>query len=118
MDAAPVMLRRFVLVCAVCLGIAVGAGCVILMNVVVNKVFHDDRYYEAHGWPKLAALWIAAVLTWFVCQYLDDENDDDLRIGGRVIFRHVDNTFFLIPIRYWPILFIVLGIVFSFIHDK
>ncbi|HEX3998249.1 MAG TPA: hypothetical protein VHX65_06860 [Pirellulales bacterium] len=97
--------------------VGICAGCFIFMEIAVNKLFDNDRYYAAHGWPKLAAFWVAAALTWLFCRYLGDE-DDDLKIGERTLLRHGENTMLLVPIRYWPILFFVLGIVFSFIHDK
>jgi len=93
--------------------VGIGFFSLLFMQLGINKLIHDG-YYEAHGWPKMLALWIAAVLTWLLCEYLE-ENDEELRIGGRLILRYSRSTMFLVPIRFWPILFVVLGIVALFI---
>src|SRR5215207_7842747 len=40
--------------------------------------FNDPRYYQTHGWPKMAGLLISAVIVWFVGNYLN-------RRGERVL---------------------------------
>ena len=73
-------------------------ACLFTSEVGVEAWFSDEQYYQAHGWPKLIALLLAALILWPVSAMLD---------------RHrVRNTFFFIPMRWWPLLCLPLGAAF------
>ena len=39
-------------------------GFLLATDFTTGRYFHDGRYYGDHGWPKLAALLVAAAVTW------------------------------------------------------
>jgi hypothetical protein len=41
------------------------ASC-LAMELVVRAVYHDNTYYQTHGWPILVALFLAAILVQMV----------------------------------------------------
>ena len=36
--------------------------CFFVTQLAMTSIFQGDRYYTQHGWPKLLAFWIAALL--------------------------------------------------------
>lgn len=95
----------------------VAIACFLITQIVTNSLLNDDRYYTEHGFPKLIAFWIAAVLLFLIGSALSRKQERvlvDKKTGEDVILRP-SHTFLFIPIVYWaPVLF-VLGIVFLFI---
>ena len=45
--------------------------CLLLTEMTVERVFADDAYYQAHGWPKLVGMVIAALLVWATARFLN-----------------------------------------------
>jgi hypothetical protein len=41
--------------------ILIGIVVCLLLNIVTEAVYHQNNYFSAHLWPKLAALWITGV---------------------------------------------------------
>src|SRR3954451_23368859 len=90
----------------------IGFGCLLATEFLVEAAFHDDRYYQAHGWPKSVAFAVAAVIVGIVGRWLnrrqgkvliDPETGREVVVGRR-------NTFFFIPMEYWAPILLVLGI--------
>jgi hypothetical protein len=79
----------------------IGFACFVLTEFAVGSVMQDDRYYRNNGWPKLVGFAVAAVITWFVGRAFN-------RNSGR-------HSLFFIPMEYWAVIFLVLGIVFLFV---
>src|SRR5262245_2635438 len=93
----------------------VGVASLILTQVVVNAATHDERFYAVHGWPKLLSLWVAAAVIWLVGRslnrrterrLLDPESGRWVRVqsGG-------GHSLFLVPIHYWWVVYLILGVV-------
>lgn len=94
-------------------------ACLLATEFLVEAAFHDDRYYQAHGWPKLVAFVVAAVIVGIVSRRLDRRPGKvliDPETGSEVILGG-NHTFFFIPIAYWPPILLVLGVVFLFVID-
>ncbi len=94
-------------------------GCCFAAECLVERAFHDDRYYQAHGWPKLVAFVVAAAVVGVVGRYLrrrqgrvliDPKTGDEVIVGRQ-------HTFFFIPVEYWPPILLILGIIFLFAID-
>jgi hypothetical protein len=79
-------------------------GALMGAQAAVNAVFADPQYYRTHEWPKLAGMSVGAVLIWTV---------------GRVLNRKQSvpySTFFWIPMEYWAIALVVVGVLLSLFH--
>jgi hypothetical protein len=76
-------------------------GALMTAQAAVNAAFADPEYYRMHEWPKLVGLSVGAALIWTV---------------GRVLNRRQErpySTFFWIPMEYWAIAFVVVGVALS-----
>ena len=83
---------------------------------VVESLLQDDNYYQAHGWPKLLAFWLAAACVWVVSTYLNKKQgrvfiDKD---SGEEVLLKPQHSLFFINISYWSYILLALGIVFLF----
>jgi hypothetical protein len=97
----------------------IGFGSLVLTEVITKSSFHDETYYQTHGWPKLVAFWVAAALVYLVGLWLDRQPGRamiDKATGQEVVLKRKHALFF-IPVRYWPYIFLGLGVVFFFIKD-
>jgi hypothetical protein len=77
----------------------------LLTELITRQVFHDNSYYQGHGWPKLLAFLCAAGLIWLLLR----------RPSGSAVFRQ-DDALFHIRIKHWPLILSLLGIVFYFVR--
>lgn len=85
----------------------------LLMNGVTGSVFHDNDYFQKHGWPKLAALWLAGAATWTLGNYLNTRQARvmiDKATGKEVILRP-DHSLFFVKMEYWGPGLVLLGII-------
>jgi len=80
-----------------------------------------ENYYGRNGWPKLVGLWAAATTVFllrrlFGVQTIVDEgfasHEEDLRAAATR-----ESQLFFIRARYWPVVLVLLGIVFFFVRD-
>jgi hypothetical protein len=97
----------------------IGFGCLLATEALVEAAFHDDRYYQTHGWPKLVAFTFAAVIVGIVGRWLNRRQGKvliDPQTGREVVVGRGTNTFFFIPMEYWAPIFIVIGIIFLFVR--
>jgi hypothetical protein len=87
----------------------------ILTELGVERMFSDENYYQARGWPKLVALVLSAALVWLLSNRLDRRPARiviDKATGQELTLRERDDLFF-VPLRYWPAILIVAGIGFA-----
>jgi len=110
----------------------VGFGCSLAAELFTRAHFHDENYYQQHSWPILAAFCLAALIIWFLASpyteppgralkdWLDtpsvpipavEPEKPRFRIA---FFRQTDSLFF-IPARFWPAIFLGLGVLFYFL---
>jgi hypothetical protein len=83
----------------------IGGGCLVAIDALTRTLYGDKEFFAAHGWPKLLAFAVAAVITWFLGRFLH-------RNPGK---RH---SLFFIPMEYWGPIFVVAGVVFMFVNVK
>src|SRR5262245_41332068 len=95
-------------------------ACLFGANYIVNSAMQDDTYYQTNGWPKLVAFVVAAIITWPVGRLINRKRaereliDPDTR--ERVILTSGGgHSLFFIPMEYWAVIFLVLGVVFYFV---
>jgi hypothetical protein len=116
-------------------GILIGfaaCACLLLVQLGVDAAMQDDHYYQGHGWPKLLALLLAAVVTWPIGRLMnqggrwrrgtaDDQESNPTDPFGIKQQQVVEQTgtrhsLFFIPVQYWWIIFLALGVVFFFVR--
>jgi hypothetical protein len=90
---------------ALALGIAI-VVCLVT-NIITSKVFEENNYFQAHLWPKLAALGITGASCWFLGRYL---NGRPARIvtdpaTGKEIKLKIRHELMFIKLEYWGLIF-------------
>jgi hypothetical protein len=96
----------------------IGIGCLVFTNLAVNAAMKDDQFYQQHGWPKLLACLVAALIVWPVGRVLNRKGMRELldtETGERfAVQTGGGHTLFFIPMEYWAVIFVGLGVVFLF----
>jgi hypothetical protein len=91
-------------------------------QVFVSAVFQDQQYYQSHAWPKAAGAWAAAVVLWPLGRYMNRVEHRqlwDLHANRAVILRTGGgHTLFFLPMEYWSILCVLLGVALLFMKTK
>jgi hypothetical protein len=92
-------------------------GSLVLTEFFTRAQFHDDNYYQHHGWPKLVAFLVSALFVWLLLPSPEEVVRVDLLKNSpkRTLFRPKDSLFFM-PVRYWPGALLLLGVVFYFVR--
>lgn len=94
-------------------------GCLLVTQVLVDKALDDESYYTTHGWPKLVGFLVAALLLHLFAKVrargegrvlVDIETGEHVSTGSR-------DSLFFIPLRFWPAIVSVLGVVFLFVPE-
>jgi len=91
-------------------------------QVFVSAVFQDQQYYQSHAWPKAAGAWAAAVVLWPLGRYMNRVEHRqlwDLHANRAVTLRTGGgHTLFFLPMEYWSILCVLLGVALLFMKTK
>jgi len=91
-------------------------GCLVATELLTRWMFHDDNYYQQHGWPKLISLLVAAGLVWRLSYREGDEYTITNPEKRNPLLREQD-TLFHISVKYWPGILCVLGLISYFIRS-
>ena len=85
----------------------------LIAEYVTESLFRDESYYQAHGWPKLLAFFLAGAVIWPLGVYLNRKpRKIMIEKETRKEVLKPGHSFFFIRMEYWgPILF-ALGIIF------
>ena len=105
------------------LGFLVGVvafGCLVLSEALSEFWMQDERYYQEHGWPKLAAFLVAAAIVWPLGRVLNRKQQGrellDPATGQRVLLQSGGgHTLFFIPVQYWAPILAAAGVIFLFV---
>ncbi|MGD0799951.1 MAG: hypothetical protein ABR906_01410 [Terracidiphilus sp.] len=97
--------------------LVIAVACLLLSDYLTGVHFGDSNYYAQHGWPKLLAFLVAAAVVWLMVFHHDDETlgVDPIRAKKSSIFHDGDSLFY-IPVKYWPGLLSLLGLIFYFMR--
>ncbi len=84
---------------------------------VTEWMFADDSYYQAHGWPKLLAFFIATAMIWPLGIYLNRKEGKVLieKATGKEVLIKPNHSLFFIRMEYWGPILLVLGVIFLFV---
>lgn len=94
-------------------------GCLLLTEFATRAAFHDNTYYQAHGWPKLVGFLAAALIVWPLGRYMNAKKGRVLvdPATGAEVFYKPRHTLFFVPMEYWGPILIVVGIIFLFVKE-
>lgn len=94
-------------------------GCLLLSELVTRSIFADKQYYEHHGWPKLVGFFVAALLAYALRSWFGYGRERVFveKEAGREVVISLEDSLFGIPVRFWPIILVGLGVVFFFVRD-
>ena len=90
-------------------------GCLLITELFTRFFFRNDTYYQQYGWPKLSGFLVAAALVWSLSRRKADDPHGTQDLTRESLLREGD-TLFHIPVRYWPPILCVLGIIFYFVR--
>lgn len=108
-------------------------ACLIAAEFYTRSRFHSDHYYQQHGWPKLAAFAVAALIIWWLSPQsaapaqspsaeaalmtpsLMNAPPAPERSPFRLDFFRPQDSLFFIPVRFWPLILCLLGVLFYFL---
>lgn len=85
-------------------------GIGILMQNLINAVFHDPEYYSNNAWPIFLTAVVSGLAIWFVGLRFNGRKGQiliDKETGHEVELKST-HTFFFIPMQYWAIIIMVL----------
>jgi hypothetical protein len=89
-------------------------GCLLFTELATETTFSDADYYQTHGWPKLAALWLAALIVYQMLPWFEVQRTRFGYIPGQPEVVPQSELFF-VPARFWPQVLIALGVVLLFV---
>jgi len=92
-------------------------ACAAPCELVFNTIF-GQKYYETHFWAMGVAMFISAVGCWLFDRLLQKRPERvfiDQATGDKMIFRRND-SFMVIPVRFWPHFLLLSGIVLCVIQ--
>jgi hypothetical protein len=104
-------------------GILVAVICLASLAVtelVSENITNDEQFYQQHGWVVLIGMLIAAVLTYGLHRLLllqkarvviDKETGEELVLWP-------DHSLFCVPVRLWPAVFVILGLVLAVVGPQ
>jgi hypothetical protein len=94
-------------------------GCLVLTELITRSVFGDERYYQTHGWPKVAGFWLAAGLVFALRSWLGGRQERTLveKETGKEIKLSSEGALFFVTVRFWPLILLGLGVVFFFVRE-
>jgi hypothetical protein len=92
--------------------IFIGIGVCLLLNIVTSAVYHQNDYFSAHLWTKVAALWITGASSWFLGRYLNGKPGHVSidRETGREVLVKPNHHFMFIKLEYWGAIVFAIGV--------
>ena len=91
----------------------IGLGALVGTEVVAEKITGIDHYYQSNSWLILVAMLLAAALTYLANKTLLAPKskivlDKETR---REIVLKKEHSLFFVPSKWWPAIFIGIGII-------
>jgi hypothetical protein len=96
----------------------IGIVVCLFINVLTSKVFQEDNYFQAHLWPKLAALGVIGASCWFAGRYFNGHPPQTVidETTGQEIDEKPYHHFMFIKLEYWGVIFVGIGLGLLALH--
>lgn len=90
----------------------IAVGALLLTQLVVDSISGDENFYQKNSWPKTVAMLVAALLTFGLHKLLSQEKPKVLidQETGQEFEIHGNHSLFYIHVKWWPFIFVILGI--------
>lgn len=98
----------------------IGFASLILAELVSESLTHNDQYYQQNSWMILVGMSCAAVLTFGLHKllspmkpriFIDKETGQEIELNR-------SHSLFFIPLKWWPVAFVILGFIFMFVGNN
>lgn len=98
-----------------------GIGAVVLIipiivcltiNIVTSKIYDESNYFQAHLWPKVAAVWLTGVGCFLLGRYVNGQPPRvviDQATGKEIVEKPYHHLMF-VKVEYWGVIFLVIGL--------
>jgi hypothetical protein len=91
--------------------------CLLLSDLLTSIRFRDSNYYGRNGRPKLVAFWVAAgIVRWMLPRAEEDVPLGRQEVSGQNPVLRERDSFLLLPVKYWPLVLLALGVGFYFVR--
>jgi len=90
----------------------------LIINIVTSKIYDESNYFQAHLWPKVAALWITGVCVFVLGWYLNGRPPRlviDETTGQQAEVKP-DHHLMFVKLQYWGVIFAGIGLVLLLIN--
>ena len=80
---------------------------------LVVQLGFGEAYTDAHSWPFIAAMAVAAPIVWFLGSWLNSRPGQVVvdKATGKEMTLRKQHRLFWIPMQYWAALWLVLAVV-------
>ena len=94
----------------------IGFAALVLTELISESIAGNEQFYQQNSWLILVGMTVAAILTFGLHKILslkkpkiviDKKSGEEIEIRG-------SHSLFFIQVKWWPIVFIILGFVFMF----
>lgn len=95
-------------------------GCLLLSELLTEVHFQNDKYYQQNGWPKLADFLVSAAIVWILGGRWHGQHGAGASVQNHSMKKYLlrsQDALFFIPVRFWPYLLCLLGIVFFYVQE-
>jgi len=98
----------------------IGFAALILTELVSESLTKNEQFYQQNSWVILVGMTVAAVLTFGLHKLLslkkpkiviDKETGQEIELEG-------SHSLFFIPVKWWPVAFVIFGFVFMFARSN
>ena len=92
----------------------IGCAALLFTGLISEKIAGDAQFVQQHGWLSGVGMLVAAPLTYGFHRLLLLQKGRvviDKETGHEVVLRSKHSLFF-VPVKWWPVVFAVLGVVF------
>jgi hypothetical protein len=88
------------------------------INIVTSRVYDEANYFQAHLWPKVAALWITGVCVFLLGRYVNGKPPRVVvnRTTGKETMEKPYHHLMFIKLEYWGLIFVAIGLVLLLIN--
>lgn len=94
----------------------IGFAALILTELVFESISKNEQFYQQNSWVILVGMTVAAMLTFGLHKLLSLKKPRifiDQETGQKIELRGSHSLFF-IPVKWWPVAFVILGFIFMF----